>query len=76
MNQETKQLAIAQEKLKAIDTLSNCLAKVSIYEKIVEEISYLIHKIIEADFLDITLSREVMSWSIKINQDIFVEKKQ
>jgi len=65
------QLATAQEKLRAIDRLSNHIQKVETkHEK--EEIAYLIHQIIEADYLSSDLARMVASWSIQANKDLFI----
>lgn len=65
------QLATAQEKLRAIDRLSNYIQKVNTkHEK--DEIAYLIHQIIEADYLSSDLYRMVASWSIQASKDLFV----
>ena len=69
-----KELATAQEKLRAIDTLSNCLQK--IYpEGHKNNIAYLIHRIIEADYLNSELAREVTAYCIEANKGLFVTVK-
>lgn len=65
-----QELQRAQEKLRTIDTLSNCIKKVNSNKG--REIAYLIHRIIEAEYLDSGLAREVMAWSLESNKDIFM----
>lgn len=65
-----KELTNLQEKLRAIDTLSNCQQKLKANEA--KEVAYLIHRIIEADYLDSTLAREITGWGIKANADLFI----
>lgn len=60
----------AQEKLRAIDSLSNLIQKLS--EKDSKEVAYLIHRIIESDYLNSDLAREITSWSIQANKDLLV----
>lgn len=66
-----KELAIIQEKLKAINTLSNNLQKID-NVKAKNDIAYLIHEIIEADYIDSNLSRQITAYSIMANKDLFV----
>jgi hypothetical protein len=60
----------AQEKLRAIDSLSNLIQKLS--EKDSKEVAYLIHRIVESDYLNSDLAREITSWSIQANKDLLV----
>lgn len=66
-----KELATAQEKLKAIDSLSNSLQKID-DTGIVRNGLYLIHKIINADYLNSDLAREVTAFSLEANKDLFI----
>lgn len=68
-----KELQRSQEKLSVIHKLSNCIHKLNAKES--KEVAYLIHRIIEADYLDTTLAREVMSWQIQANKDLFMTVK-
>lgn len=65
-----QELQRAQEKLRTIDSLSNCIQKVNSDKG--REIAYLIHRIIEAEYLDSALAREVTVWSLEANKDIFM----
>lgn len=66
-----KELAIIQEKLRAINTLSNNLQKIdNVKDK--NNIAYLIHEIIEADYIDSNLARQITSYSIMANKKLFV----
>ena len=60
--------------MRAVDTLSNLIAKADKNDG--REIAYLIHKICEADYIDITLAREVQHWQIALNSDLFVSVKR
>jgi len=66
-----KQLQQAQEKLRAIDRLTNCLQKINEAGK-KDDIAYLIHKIIEAEYLSSGLAREVLHYQLESNKDIFM----
>ncbi len=66
-----KALHTSQEKLKAIDSLSNTMQKLS--NKEAKEVAYLIHRIIDSEYYNSDLAREVLSWSLKANKDLFVE---
>lgn len=73
-NEILKALAIAQEKLKAINSLSNNMQKLpDVNSK--DDIAYLIHRIIESDYFTSELSREVTSVAIHANQDLFMTVK-
>jgi hypothetical protein len=65
-----KELVIAQEKLRAIDSLTNSSQKLAPEQK--DKISYLIHQIIEADYFNSDLARQVMSISLDANKDLFI----
>ena len=69
-----QQLARAQEKLKTIDSLSNYLQKID-NTTTKNNIAYLIHRIIEADYLNSDLARAVMSYGLLANRDMFVTVK-
>lgn len=66
-----KALHTSQEKLKAIDSLSNTMQKLS--NKEAKEVAYLIHRIIDSEYYNSDLAREVLSWSLKANKDLFFE---
>lgn len=66
-----KALHTLQEKLKAIDSLSNTMQKLN--NKEAKEVAYLIHRIINSEYYNSDLAREVLSWSLKANKDLFVE---
>lgn len=66
-----KALHTSQEKLKAIDSLSNTMQKLN--NKEAKEVAYLIHRIINSEYYNSDLAREVLSWSLKANKDLFVE---
>ena len=70
MSEIIKQLAQAQEKLRAIDKLSNIIQKVN--AKQAQEVAYLIHRIIEADYIHSGIARELLSWSIEANKELFI----
>lgn len=67
MLQEMQRL---QEKLRAIDKLSNYIHKLDAKQS--KEVAYLIHRIVESDYIDITLAREVTRWSIQANKELFI----
>lgn len=69
-----KELANLQEKLRAIDKLSNIQQKITAREA--KEVSYLIHQIIEADYLNSELARQITSWSLQANKDLFMSVKE
>lgn len=72
-NKILKELAICQDKLKTINTLTNCTHKLDNINDL-EEISYLIHQIVELDgYVDSNIARQVMCWSIKANNEMFVQ---
>lgn len=67
-----KELATAQQKLRAINKLTNCIQKIkSNTQK--NDIAWLIHRIIEADDFHSDLARECTAWSIEANSDIFIK---
>ena len=66
-----KELAIAQEKLNAIDRLSNSLQKID-DTGLKNNGLYLIHRIIDADYLNSDLAREVTAFSLEANKDLFM----
>jgi len=65
-----KELQRVQEKLRAIDSLSNCIQKLD--SKQSKEVAYLIHRIADSDYIDTTLSHEITGWKIQANKDLFV----
>lgn len=66
-----KELQRLQEKLVAIDKLSNCIQKIdNKYQH--DNIAYLIHRIIEADYIDTTLARDIVAIQLLANKDIFM----
>lgn len=67
-----KQLQKIQEKLRAIDRLSNCLQKID-NSSLKNDIAYLIHRIIEEEYLSSQLAREVQMYQIEANKDIFMQ---
>ena len=68
-----KELSIAQEKLKVIDRLSNSLQSVNSKQK--DEISYLIHRIIDSAYYNSSLANEVLAWSLESKKDLFIKVK-
>lgn len=68
-----KQLQRAQEKLRVIDKLSNIQQKVS--SKEAKEVAYLIHRIIESEYINSDLAREITGWSLQANKDLFISVK-
>ena len=66
-----KELQQMQEKIHAIDRLSNCIQKATVEDA--KEIAYLIHRIVEAEYIDITLAREIMVYQLKTNKDLFIQ---
>lgn len=71
MTKETLlQLATEQEKIRAIHKLSNCIHKVSASEA--KDIAHFIHRIIESETYNTDIARELMSWQIKANKDLFM----
>ena len=68
-----EQLQKAQEKLRVIDKLSNCQQKVTAKEA--KEIAYLIHRIVESEYISSDLAREITGWSLQANKDLFVSVK-
>lgn len=60
---------ILQEKLKAINSLSNCIQKLNANQG--KRVAYLIHQIIEADYLNNTLSHDVTSFKLLANAYLF-----
>lgn len=68
-----QQLQRAQEKLRVIDKLSNIQQKVS--SKEAKEVAYLIHRIIESEYISSDLAREITGWSLQANKDLFVSVK-
>lgn len=67
------QLSIEQDKLRAIHKLSNCIHKVSASEA--KDIAHFIHKIIESDTYSTDIARELMSWQLRSNKDMFMTAK-
>ena len=65
-----KEMQKLQEKLRTIDKLSNCIQKID--SKQSKEVSYLMHRIIESDYIDTTLAREVIGWSLQSNKELFI----
>jgi len=68
-----KELAILQEKLRAIDKLSNYSHKLPAKTK--NDVSYLIHQIIDASYYNSDLARQVMSYGLLANKDLFITVK-
>lgn len=66
------ELSRAQEKLHAIDRLSNHMQKIDHTES-KNEIAYLIHRIIECEYIDASIAREITAWSIQANADLFMK---
>lgn len=73
MTIETKTIINQQDKLNAIHRLSNCIHKVTAMQA--KDIAYLIHRIIESDEMTLDLNREVMSYQILSNKDMFISVK-
>lgn len=71
MSDLKKELANVQEKMRAIHKLSNCIPKIE-SPVLKNEIAYLIHRIIEADYFSSELAREVQAFQIESNKDIFM----
>jgi len=65
-----KEMQKLQEKLRTIDKLSNCIQKLDSNQS--KEVSYLIHRIVESDYINTTLAREVMGWSLQSNKELFI----
>ena len=72
-NEILLELAKKQELLRAINSLSNCIAKCNATES--KDIAYLIHRLCEAIELNSELAREVMSWKIQANKELFINVK-
>jgi len=72
MNSELlRELARSQEKLRAIDKLSNCIQTLTVKET--KEVAYLIHRIIDSEYIDTTLAREITLWQLQSKKDIFIK---
>jgi hypothetical protein len=71
MSEVILQLAREQEKIRAIDSLSNCIDKLN--AKDAKEVAYLIHRICDS-FEGITsnLARDIAYWKLYANKDIFI----
>ena len=66
-----KELALAQQKLKAIDKLSNVMQEVKSKQK--NEVAYFIHRIIEANEWSSEEARELLAWQLEGKKDIFMD---
>lgn len=60
-----------KKKLKAIDSLSNCIQ--SLNSKDSKEVAYLIHRIIDAKSIDKTLYEDIAFWKLQANKHLFVK---
>lgn len=69
-NELLKELQRVQEKLRTIDKLSNCIQTLNAKES--KEVAHLIHCIIDSEYIDTTLAREVTYWQIQSKKDIFI----
>ena len=66
----TKELAIMQEKIRAIHKLCNCIPKVTNQQK--DNIGYLVHQIIESPIYNSDLARSVQRYQIIANKELFI----
>ena len=72
MEDITSQLAIEQKKIDAIHKVSNLIQKTTdIKQK--DDLAYFIHKIIDADYFNSELARELTAWQIECNKDLFMK---
>lgn len=62
-------LANAQEKIRLINKLTNCIQKSNAKES--KEIAYLMHRICEED-ITLDILREVQGWQLQSNKDFFM----
>ena len=58
------ELAIAQQKLRAIDKLTNIIQSKHATKQNKDDIAYFIHQIIESDDWTSELARELLSWQL------------
>lgn len=68
-----KELSQAQEKLRIIDKMTNCIARVDSTTS--KDIAYFIHTIIEKDDLSLDDYRMVTSFSLQAYKELFISVK-
>lgn len=65
-------LAIEQNKIQAINKLSNIIQKLD-NKKQKDDVAYLIHRICElSNFIDSNIAREITHWNIQANKELFI----
>jgi len=70
-NELIKALANEQQKLRAIDSLTNCMQKLPAVS--CKEVAYLIHRIIDSnEGITSNLAHDIQHWSIEANKDLFI----
>jgi len=68
-----KELSMLQDKLRHIDSLSNCIQSENITRQDANDIAYLMYKIIQCEgYVNSDLARQVLSYQLKANGDLFV----
>ena len=66
-----KQLQLAQEKLRAIDKLTNCIqGEITSAQK--NDIAYFIHEIVESTEWNSTIANKLLHWQIESKKSEFV----